>query len=241
MPSFRPRFGIRALLVLVACCAIGSWAWVDLMSPSHRWQRAIRSDNESSHRWEAARAAISGKVDRLGRTEAIEAFVQALSDPSPRVRETAVWALRGLPGPEARLAIPGLIGALKDPSSSIRFQAVRSLGSIVQSEPAGRPPVIPALVGLLTDRNPEVRVRAGFWLSQMGRGEVAAPVLARAIREGHDADGFAALGLGLSGSTDPAAAAALKLAAEGSYDPGIRKMAVEALARIEAARIGTPP
>ena len=72
----RPRvqLRVRTLLALVTLVALASWVWVAYLSPTHCWQRAIRSDNESAERWEAANRGLRGQVPGVGRAEAIAAL-----------------------------------------------------------------------------------------------------------------------------------------------------------------------
>ena len=113
MPWPRIRLRLRTLLALVACLALGLWAWVSYLSSFHRWHRTIRSDDESIARWEAARRGVAGQVAGVDRDEAISALCTALYDASPRVRETAASTLKDA-GPSARSAVPHLVRAMKD-------------------------------------------------------------------------------------------------------------------------------
>jgi HEAT repeat protein len=229
-PRFRLR--TRALLAVVACIALGCWGWVAYLSPGHRWHRMILSDDDSPHRWDAAAKAIKGEFPGVDRAEAIAALASALGDPSPRVRETAVYTLGTLRGPEARSIARSLAMTLGDASTVVRLRAVESLGSMAESDQEIRPVVIPALIGVLRDRTPDVRIEAGYWLTLMDRGESAIHVLEDAMFDGKDHQGRAALALGLLGSGEAPAVEALKLAADGSSDPRIREAATLALERL---------
>ena len=231
----RFQFRSRTLLTMIACCAIGSWVWVAFFSPAHRWHRMIRSDNESAARWEAASRAIRGQIAGLDRAEATLALCLALSDSSYRVRETAASTLGGLHGPEARRAVPYLVKALKDTDLTVRLRSAESLGSICGPDGDTRKIAVPALLEALKDRSADVRITAGFWLTVMGRGESAIPVMTAAFHEGRDRHGYAVLSLGLSGSTDAAAVAALQRAAGGSTHPWVKRASADALARLSAA------
>ena len=130
MKLSRFQFRFRTLLSMIACFAVGLWAWVTYLSPVHRWHRMIHSDNESAARWEAASRAINGKISGLDRGEAISALCSALSDSSYRVRETAAYTLGRLRGLEARTAAPYLVKALKDADVTVRLKSAESLGSL---------------------------------------------------------------------------------------------------------------
>jgi HEAT repeat protein len=227
----RFQFRFRTLLAMIVCFAIGSWAWVTYLSPSHRWHRMIRSDNESATRWEAAHRAINGQIPGLDRAEVISALCSALSDSSHRVRETAAFTLGKLRGPEARPVAPYLVKALKDADLAVRLRAAESLGSIYTPDDDMRTIAVPALVEALKDRSADVRIAAGFSLTLMDRGEPAIPVMTAAVREGRDQAGYAALSLGLCGSRDEEAIEALETAL-GSSDPKIKQASANALERL---------
>jgi HEAT repeat protein len=235
MKLSRYQFRFRTLLVVTACLAIGLWVWVACFSPVHRWHRTIRFDNESGARWEAAYRAINGQIPSLDRDEAVSAFCAALDDPSFRVRETAACALGRMGASGASVAVPQLVKALKDPSTFVRLRSAESLGSLCS--PDGDMPkiAVPALRNALQDRSEDVRIAAGFALTMMGRGELATPVMATAVREGRDRAGYAILSLGLCGSQDEAAVQALRLAL-GSSDPRVRQASADALEHLSARR-----
>jgi HEAT repeats/HEAT repeat len=232
----RLQFRSRALLKIIAGFAVAFWVWITYFTPAGRWHRMIRSDNESAARREAASQAIKGQIDGLEPAEAISALCMALSDPSYRVRETAASSLGGFRGPDARLAVPSLVIALKDADTTVRLRSAESLGSICCPDDDMRKIALPALIERLKDQNPEVRIAAAFSLTLMDRGEPAIPIMTAAVREGRDQDGYAALSLGLCGSSDDNAILALKRAALGSSHPKVKQAAADALARLSAAK-----
>ena len=235
MKLSRFQFRFRTLLTMIACFAVGSWAWVTYLSPVHRWHRMIRSDNESAARWEAASRAINGQISGLDRAEVISALCSALSDSSYRVRETAAFTLGRLRGPEARPAAPYLVKALKDADITVRLRSAESLGSIYSPDDDMRKIAVPSLVEALKDRSADVRIAAGFSLTLMDRGESAIPVMTAAVREGRDPAGYAALSLGLCGSGDEEAVEALEMAL-GSSDPKIKQASADALGRLSTPK-----
>jgi HEAT repeat protein len=229
-PRLRLRF--RTLLALVACFAVGCWVWVNYFSPTHRWYRTIRSDQESGLRWEAASRAIKGEVPGVSRAEAISALRSALTDPSPRIRQTSAHTLGQLRGPEALMVVPSLALVCKDADDMARYLAVQSLCAIATRETEARPIAVPVLLEALKDRRSNIRLESAVHLVLMGRPEPAIPVLEAILRDGQDIYGMAALAMGLCGSRDERSVEVLKSAAKGSSDPKIRRAAAEALDRL---------
>ena len=233
LSHFQLRF--RTLLTMVACFAVGSWAWVTYLSPVHLWHTMIRSDNESAARWEAASRAINGQISGLDRAEVISTLCSALSDSSYRVRQTAAVTLGRLRGAEARQAAPYLVKALKDADITVRLSSAESIGSIYSPDDEMRKISVPSLVEALKDTSADVRIAAGFSLTLMDRGESAIPVMKAAVREGRDPFGYAALSLGLCGSDDEQAVEALEMAL-GSSDPRIKQASADALRRLSTSK-----
>ena len=227
-----PRFRLQTLIVLVACSALGTWAWVEWISPTHRWRRMIRSDNESAHRWDAAEKAMKGLVPGVDRGTIVAEMLDSLSNPSPRVRQTAVATLGRLRGPEARPVVAPLVALLKDPDTEVRGSALGSLAQIAETDPETLPTIEPILVSSLADRSPDFRIAVGYRLTLMGRGEPAIPALEAALRDGHDQWSQAAYALGLPGSTDPRAVEVLEMAARHSSDPRTLRALAKAHKRI---------
>ncbi len=89
------------------------------------------------------------------------------------VRGTAAWAL-GRIGTQAEQAVPLLIETLDSAHISVRRNSPRALGAI--GAPAAAP-AVPRLLGLLSDRDPEVRANAAMALWQIERHERAIPAL----------------------------------------------------------------
>src|SRR5215217_4000980 len=120
---WNPRVRVRTILVLVAAIAILLAAWQEYGNPVRRWRRALRDDNDSMQRWEAASLGIAGKVPGIDAGTAIEELIGALGDPSFRVRQTSCFALARLEA-TALPAVPALARSLaKDPHPWVRAEA----------------------------------------------------------------------------------------------------------------------
>ncbi len=101
------------------------------------------------HQWETAGKALEG----------------ALSDPDPRVRRSAAYAL-GAFGDLAGPAVPALRRALRDDNPSVRQNAAWALGKAGKSIDAGG---IADLCDRLTDRSALVRRDAADALARLGK------------------------------------------------------------------------
>ena len=95
---------------------------------------------------------------------------------STAVRMAAARAL-GIIGPEARGAIPALVGALRDSEAGVRWEAAAALGRIGEDS-------VPALVEALWDRDVKVRHAATYALGAVGPGASAAiPALIHRLKD----------------------------------------------------------
>jgi hypothetical protein len=104
------------------------------------------------------------------------ALIGKLEDPDRIVRWASASAL-GLMGSER--AIPALATALGDQEPLVQGAAARALAEL-------DPESVEALVGVLTDRNPDARVHAAFALATIGRGaseELVVPALQDALHD----------------------------------------------------------
>jgi HEAT repeat protein len=181
----RPRLRVRTLLMLVACTAVFLAAWGEFRDPVRRWKRALRSDNESSRRWEAVAKGISGDVPGVDAGLVLQELLAALADPSLRVRETACHGL-GRIGARATTAVADLARVVvNDREHNVRAAAVAALGGILETSKAdgAREVAIPALVTALNDRTSLVRSDAAFALVRIGEGEPAVPVLIEGLHQ----------------------------------------------------------
>jgi len=180
MRRFRPRFTVRRLMVVVAVSAVLMAAWAAWFDPVRVWRRAVVDDENGLRRWEALNEMSRGRVPVDVET-ALDTFDRALWSPSYRIRETAVRGLGRL-GPSARPALSALIAAMADPEAEIRGQAAGALIVVLAPGDAGRAQAAPALMRLLGDHSPTVRMRAATTLVEFGRGRDALPVLLEALR-----------------------------------------------------------
>ena len=130
-------------------------------------------------------------------------------------------------GPNARPAVPALIGLLQEKSGNTQGYAARALGAI---GPAAAE-AIPALAGLLEDKNQFARVGAAEALGHLGSSAV--PTLVEAL---HNEDWLvrakAAEGLGVLGSAAAPAATALREKLQDG-DAEVRRCAAVALSRVK--------
>jgi len=130
-------------------------------------------------------------------------------------------------GPNARPAVPALIGLLQEKSGNTQGYAARALGAIGPAAAAA----IPALAGLLDDKNQFARVSAAEALGHLGPSAV--PTLIQALQNrdwlvrAKAAQGLAALG---SAATPAVAALKEKLQDE---DAEVRRCAAVALSRVK--------
>jgi HEAT repeat protein len=181
--AFRPklRIRIRTLLGLVAASALTLWIWATYFDPVRSWHNAIRDDNNGLRRWEAISQAQTGRATGIDSSTAIASLVDALSDPSIRVRQTAANALPRF-GPVSRRAIPALVIALGDPDFLVRTYSAGALGDapLPPTDP-NRAQVISALTAALKDQSGDVRLSAGVALAKQGEGKTALPTLIGAL------------------------------------------------------------
>lgn len=108
-------------------------------------------------------------IDALGQIAAPKAnpqLVEALTSPSPRVREAAARALGATSAsadpPVAQAAARGLVQALEDPSERVRWYAIQGLGQMGAQYAEG------ALIAKFRDESPRVRESAANALGAMG-------------------------------------------------------------------------
>jgi HEAT repeat protein len=95
---------------------------------------------------------------QIGDKTAAGAFIAALRDRSPKVRELAAWALGGL---QDNRAVTPLIGCLND-EHKVRVRAIEALGKLRDSR------AVEPLIVLLQDKNSELRRRAAQSLGMIG-------------------------------------------------------------------------
>lgn len=130
-------------------------------------------------------------------------------------------------GPNARPAVPALIGLLQEKSGNTQGYAARALAAIGVSAAEA----IPALAGLLEDKNQFVRVSAAEALGHLG--SAAVPTLVQALQNNDWlVRAKAAEGLGSLGSAAAPAALALREKLQDG-DGEVRRCATIALSRLK--------
>jgi hypothetical protein len=153
----RLRFKLRTLVTLVALAALTLWAGLHIWSPTRRFARLLRSDQPVYVRREAA-ASLGRAIPPWEVDAALALLLDALHDPSPRVREYATVGLVEL-GPRAQQAASKLAAVLVDEDRFVRFAAARALGFIGEGK-APSAEVIAALTSALGDKDPDVPGRS---------------------------------------------------------------------------------
>lgn len=240
MPRLPPaRFGIRLreMLALVAVVALVLAVWAAYFDPVRQWRAAVRDADDGGRRWEAVSFAAQHRVAGLDDAAAVATLVEALGDPSDRVRATAASGLGVFGRPAARGAVPALVRALRDADFDVRAGAARSLALILRPSDPETPAAVAALAAVAKDGNAAVRLDAAYALATLGAGRDAVPVLVDFLR---DRDGlrrqYGVEGLRRCGTdAGPAVPALLALVdeptSEGAGAPGIE------IARLSAAEV----
>jgi CubicO group peptidase (beta-lactamase class C family) len=133
----------------------------------------------------------------------VPAWIAALKDPRPDVRENAATALGRL-GPAASAAIDPLVATFADEDLYLRGAAAIALGRIGQA-------TVPALARALADSNAEVRWSAAIAVGRLGpSGGAAMPALIKALSDPSENVRYAsAVALGGLGSAAQEAVPAL--------------------------------
>jgi HEAT repeat protein len=162
----RPRVHLRSLAILIAALAVTLWAVHNIWSPTRRLGRLLRADQPVFVRREAA-SSLGCDIPSWELDRAVFLLINALDDPSPRVRECAGVGLAEL-GPRAEQAASKLITVLNDEDRFVRFSAARTLGFIIDAGSAKRAEAVAALTVTLKDNDPEVRLAATETLVEMG-------------------------------------------------------------------------
>jgi len=171
----RPRLSLRTLAVLIAVWAVALWAGLSIWSPTRRLGRLLRADQPVFVRREAA-SSLGRDIPYWEVDQAVNMLIDALHDPSPRVREYAGVGLAEL-GPRAERAIPQLITALNDEDRFARFSAAATLGFMIDAGSAKRIEAATALTLTLADKDPDVRLAAAETLVKIGETKKAAGIL----------------------------------------------------------------
>jgi protein-L-isoaspartate(D-aspartate) O-methyltransferase len=166
-------------------------------------------------------------LETLPAGDALAGPTNDLESPEPAVRKTAASAL-GAMGPQAQPAIPRLLEALRDDEAEVREAAAWALTRIGSSHKA----LVPFLIPKLRDDSEETQGTAIIGLGRIGPdAEPAVPVLTDLLEDGTPLlQRLAAETLGRIGPRAAAAIPALQAALQ--RDPGLRKVAADALENI---------
>jgi HEAT repeat protein len=174
------RFRVWTLIGAVAVVAVLTLTMTRFLGDSpQRWITTLRSNPSAPAREDAA-SRIVESADRIDPSLAVPTLTAALSDPSPRVRRSAVVAL-SLFSKRSTSTIPALVEALKDDDIAVRILAVEALGEAPKTPEIGTI-AIPALVETLSDRNNLVRCRAARKLVAWGEGAKGVSAMVEIIR-----------------------------------------------------------
>ncbi|MGC4114434.1 MAG: HEAT repeat domain-containing protein [Myxococcales bacterium] len=123
---------------------------------------------DSAQRLVSFRKALDLALDEVAKSSAIQldsvgksddALIADLSNPDPRVRDTAV---RLIADRKPKAAVPALIERLKDTDRDVAMKAVGALGSI------GDPKAVPALIEMSQTRDPQFVVALIGVVAQLG-------------------------------------------------------------------------
>ncbi|APW61738.1 sister chromatid cohesion protein PDS5 [Paludisphaera borealis] len=197
--------GVRALMVLVACCGAILWAWRHLAENSDPGLLEARSFQERSIGMirsgkPAERVTGIQQLERLHAGVAsvsVPPLVTALEDSNAEVRIAAAGALSWICFGESgscsggevwQAAAAALIRCLKDRDPAVRVAATKALASIgtslANSDSGGETETIrasaAALIQCLNDPAPGVRSAAAIGLVDLASPGIAAPPIDRA-------------------------------------------------------------
>jgi len=123
-----------------------------------------------------AKVWILTQLEWIGGKECVAAVAKSLTDGDETIRDAARRALENIPAPEAGAA---LIAAIPNSNGELRASLANSLG------PRGEDSAVPALAGLLRDRDTAVVDAAANSLSKIGTPK-AIQSLKDALRDASD-------------------------------------------------------
>lgn len=115
----------------------------------------------------AVRVAATIAAGQLGLPDATQRLLGEATDADGKLRETAVSALGKLHGPARRDVEVALGRALADPEIAVRLAALHALTERTPTA-AGKAATTEAIVGALSDENPELRRAAAESLEKIG-------------------------------------------------------------------------
>jgi hypothetical protein len=198
----RRSIRLRMLLILVAACALLCGLGVQIyreLSPVRRSARQLRPGNSSMTRI----GAVSSLGDATffppwEREQVYRLLLTAINDPDEQVRSLAALALsRHLVRPatsrssfavrssaalalsrhrnQAAQVVSALVGLTKDVAPQVRETALVALERIIARGSPEAQAVIQAVVALLDDPKPAVRLEAGRALYVLGQGRRGVP------------------------------------------------------------------
>jgi len=238
LAAFCAQEGIRCLDLRPDLAPLGKQAFLDLLHFTLPGRRVVAervlAERLIPDRVLAAHALATALGDQSGPSGApalaagrLGAILKALASSGERERAEAAWALGRL-GPAAAAAVPGLVRALGDEHECVRAGAAQALGSL---GPAARA-ALPQLLALVADPRQSVRWRALEAASKLGADAASVPALVSALAS---PDSYVRAGaLWIQRELGPEARAALPALTAAAHDvhPGVRAVAVQALARV---------
>jgi HEAT repeat protein len=168
------RFGLKTLLVAVACFAVVLWA---SLLAWHRWRLAEHvSAVKSGLRPQAETSAL--RLAEIGEP-AVSHLIEILGDYSSESRNLAALAL-GRMGSRAKSAKPVLIEVMSGDDPMMRVEAASALWSIEGDADA----VLPTLREAMKDQDRWVRSQAALALGKIGPAAgTAIPELRYALQD----------------------------------------------------------
>jgi HEAT repeat protein len=179
----KPRLRLRTLIVLIALSAVMVWAGLAFLSPTRWLTRRLQADQPAFVRREAAIGLGGDRFPSREREWAIAVLIEALKDPSPRVRESAAAGLAGHEGLSKR-AVPALVVLLEDHDSGVRGSSAGALGFIVGPNDRDRDVAVAALARTLDDPVVEARIMAAEALMKLGETRAVAATFTGLLRDG---------------------------------------------------------
>lgn len=127
----------------------------------------LLKDKEDTVR-NAVASALGSMADAPEAETAVPSLMQALEDPSPRVRANAVFAI-GLIRKPVPDTIPAVIKLLEDPDRGPRLSAIYAVSMLRKFE--GAEAAVPGLIKLLKDPDPKLQGKAAETLMRIGTPE----------------------------------------------------------------------